>query len=528
MQLRSKIIRFLVFSLLVLSISSCGGGGSGSGSGSGGTSSGGTVTSGAQNVASGLASATLSDDGRYVAYEQGQDVYRLDRGTNSSVLVSRSTSGLSATNGVSFGPVISGDGRHVLFASKATNLVSGIASYPLDSSNQVIAQLYIRDTQAGTTSIVTADPTGTGVANAWTNYDKYAISRNGRYVVFSSRASNLVAGINHFVGDNVYVYDATTHITELISIATDGVSSGRNGSVSVTGVSNDSFFPAISDDGRYVAFESHAWNLVDGVTYTQDNSDTVSNVFLRDRAAMTTALLSISADGTQASDGNCSVQLFGTGRYMTSDGSAVVFSSRAMNLSMVVPFGANQTSVFLRERTAARPILVSTSIYSGGAEGNSSAATISSDGNYVAFQSDALDLVGGGIAYWTFGLGGPVARSIYRWTKNSGAVELVSLSVDGTTGADFDTQFPVLSDDGQFVTFSGSATVLTQTPSVPLTFDDRQDSVYRWSSTTKKVQLVSQQNGQSLGKASPNFSVSTSGNVVVFSRHLSGSYVMAY
>lgn len=523
--------------IFIATFSGCGGGG---GSGDGGNPNSGT--DGARQFASGWSEPSLSDDGRYIAYTeiltaapnsmpanviQYRNVFLLDKTTGQKTLISIDPSGTSAANGNSYGPVISGDGRYVLFASNATNMANGISSYPIDASSQVIFQLYVRDVQSGTTRLITIDPAGTGAANEWTNTDKYVISRNGRYVAFSSKATNLVSGISYFGGDNVFVRDLTSNTTELISIATDGVSSGKNGSASSTGVLNDSHFPAISDDGRYVAFTSFAWNLVSGVSYTEDIFGIVSNVFLRDRSTQTTMLISVSPDGTQASDGNCSVQLNNNGRYMSADGSLIVFSSRATNLAALSPLGGSRTSIYIRDTSITSPVLVSHAFDGAVEDGSSYGPTISADGNYVVFFGDSTNLIGPGINYNTIPSTGNLATNVFRWTRATDTTEIVSLSPDGNSGANFDVKYPALSNDGRIVVFSGSATNLVSSPEVPLTFDAKQDSVYRWDAVTTKITLATQANNTSLGYASPEFAMSHQGNVVVFDSS-DKSYFISY
>jgi hypothetical protein len=463
----------------------------------------------------------MSNDGRYIATNQVQDVYVFDRISGKSTLVSSDSSGVGAGNGLSFFAVLSRDGRFVVFKSRATNLVSGF-TFPTDSSGQVIPQIYVRDIQTGVTELITVDPTGTAAANNDASENpNYGFSRNGQYVAFVSTATNLVSGISYPGGSNVFVRNLASHTTELVSVSVDGASAGKNGAVSPLGVTHDSFAPAISDDGRYVSFISLAWNLVNGVTYVA----TGSNVFLRDRDTQTTMLLSVSPDGTQASDGACDVQLFqpASNRYMSADGSVVAFSSKATNLVAPGLSGApSQTNIYLRDRSEGSPVLVSSAFDKTAANDSSGAAGLSADGGYVVFTSPATNLVADNISYFTIGhgLGGPLVANVYRWTRSTGSTEIISLSSDKTTGADFDTQFPTMSDDGQVVAFSGDATNLVVSPEVDLTFDESQDSVYRWDAVSKKVALASQQNDKSLGLTQPNFLMSGDGGVVAFINNL--------
>src|SRR5439155_1734749 len=133
----------------------------------------------------------------------------------------------------------SADGRYVVFQSFASNLVSGDANG--------LGDVFVRDRQSGATELVSV-ATGGAQGNGGSNYP--SISADGRYVAFASDASNLVSGDTNGVED-VLVHDLQTGATERVSIATGGAQG--NG---------DSRAPSISADGRYVAFESDAQNLV--------------------------------------------------------------------------------------------------------------------------------------------------------------------------------------------------------------------------------------------------------------------------
>jgi Tol biopolymer transport system component len=436
--------------------------------------------------------------------------------TGARTLASLDPSRTSAGNGITGALRISADGRVVAFTSRATNLVAGI-SYPASPGGQVLQQLFARNLATGTTQLVSIDATGTTGANLDDVADRFAISADGRYVAFASKATNLVLGVTYPGGNNVFVRDLVAGSTELISISADGRSAGFNGAVPVAPV-HDSLFPAISDDGRYVAFTSAATNLVTGVGYPR-LSPSISNVYLRDRSLRSTRLLSLSQDGTQASNDPCGVpSSWAAGRYMTPDGSAVVFTCRASNLIPGLLYPANPSDVYLWRRDTGALTLVSRSS-NGTAAANNGAfeAVVSADGQFVAFQSPSSNLVTG-VIYFTGGIGpgGPPISNIFRWDRSSGTVQLLTRSRDGTSGADFDMQFPVISDDGQVVAFASAATNVT-TPSVTLTFDDRQDNAAFWTAATNSVTLASvDASNRPKGFVNPFVALSSNGNVVVF------------
>ncbi len=211
--------------------------------------------------------SAISADGRFVAFYSGAtnlvsgdtngttDVFVHDRQTGTTERVSVATGGGQADNG-SFGPpAISADGRFVAFYSNATNLVGGDTNSKYD--------IFVHDRQTGTTERVSV---ATGGGQATDSSQSPAISADGRFVTFYSNATNLVGGDTNGAAD-VFVHDRQTGTTERVSVATGG---GQ-----ATG--GDSYDPAISADGRFVAFDSAATNLVSG------DSNSSDDMFVHDR-----------------------------------------------------------------------------------------------------------------------------------------------------------------------------------------------------------------------------------------------------
>ncbi|MHB8086324.1 MAG: TolB family protein, partial [Dehalococcoidia bacterium] len=191
-------------------------------------------------------------------------------------------------NDVSFISSISADGRYVAFASAASNLVPG------DTNG--VPDVFVRDRQSNATTLVSLASDGTqgNDVSEWTS-----ISADGRYVAFSSYASNLVAGDTN--GDwDMFVRDLRTNTTTRVSIASDGTQGNANSSNS----------PSISADGRYVAFPSNASNLVAGDTNGR------SDIFVRDRQTGTTTMISIASDGTQGNGSSAFPSISADGRYV--------------------------------------------------------------------------------------------------------------------------------------------------------------------------------------------------------------------
>lgn len=168
-------------------------------------------------------------------------------------------------NDSSWGPVMSPDGRYVFFHSHATNLVPGIT---------VHAQLYVYDRVTESMDCVSIGPDGSHASQQALHSGQSAISSDGRYVAFYSRATNLVPETNagH---ESVFVHDRVTRVTDRISVATDG-----------TPADQASNLPVMSADGRYVAFDSRATNLVPETIPPDEFSTRRSQAFMHDRQAI--------------------------------------------------------------------------------------------------------------------------------------------------------------------------------------------------------------------------------------------------
>jgi Tol biopolymer transport system component len=261
-------------------------------------------------------------------------------------------------NSVSGRQAISADGRYVVFETDANNL------FPNDYN--VATDVVLRDRWTGTTSRVSVSATG-----GETDLDsgEPAISSNGRYVAFESDATNVVAGDTNEATD-VFVLDRATGVTSRVSRPrAGGQANGR------------SYRPSISGNGRYVAFESDATNLVAG-----DTGET-ADAYVYDRRTGVTTRESMGFDGEPNGPT--------TGVVISGDGTHVTFSSFASNL---VPGDTNaSTDVFVRDRRTrvTKRVNISSAGIEAGEWSESFGATISADGRYVSFESTASNLVPG-------------------------------------------------------------------------------------------------------------------------------------
>lgn len=359
----------------------------------------------------------ISADGQHVAFMSWFDdspherVVAYDRDTGETELISVSIDG-SPANGDSTRPAISADGRYVAFVSWASNLVPNDNNNSCDTNNDNIftencPDVFIRDRLAGVTEVVsvsTEGELGNGAsAGFWLNdANSLSISGDGRYVAFASMASNLVAGDTNGAAD-ILVRDRQTGSTERASV------SRENGQAQYGGQQ-----PAISADGAFVAFTSLSGDLVEGDTNNK------TDVFVRDLRARTTERVSDNWNGCD------SPSLSGDGRWVLSrgsynlrpalylhdrltrgtyriegarepyeprlslDGRFVAFSSH----EALVPDDTNgATDVFVYDRITAA--IERVSVASSGTEGNgpSQSPSIGSEGRFVAFSSDASNLV---------------------------------------------------------------------------------------------------------------------------------------
>jgi Tol biopolymer transport system component len=319
----------------------------------------------------------LSNDARFVAFQSDaanlvpddtnntSDAFLYDRVEGQTFRVSEATSG-GQGNGASHSPVISGNGRFVAFETHATNL-----SVKLDRNRQ--PDIYVHDRRTGQTNRVNINNAG---KQADGESSDPSISDDGRYVAFTSAATNLsVKGDNNGTWD-VFVYDRSTRKTNRVSVN----SQGKEGNSS-------SYEPSISGDGRYIAFTSRARNLAD------NDRNGSADVFVYDRKAQTTRRVSVASGGQQANDQSMTPAISSNGRFVT-------FISDATNL---VPDDTNAaTDVFVHDLKTGRTTAASVS--SSGDLGNGPAASdgeytlgISPNGTKVSFVSFATNLVDGDV-----------------------------------------------------------------------------------------------------------------------------------
>jgi Tol biopolymer transport system component len=314
---------------------------------------------------------------------------------------------------------------------------------------------------AAITERVSISSTGTQGNDISGRLSRPDVSADGRFVAFDSQASNLVTGDTNGKTVDVFVRDRKRHTTELVSV--DSLEKQGTG---------DSARPAVSANGRFIAFDTTS-------ALVPEDTNQVLDVYLRDRKKGTTKRISVAGNGTQGDGSSFWAAISANGRF-------VAFVSDATNL---VPNHNTQRDMYVKNvKTGAIEVV---SVANDGSPGNSSASPgdISGDGRYVAFGSFSSNLVPGD----TNGAFDVFVRD--RMLKTTDRVSVSSSQTEGD-GASFS---PSINGDGRYVAFSSEATNL-----VPLDTNGRRDIFVRdrMAGTTERASVSSsgaQGNGQSDG-----------------------------
>lgn len=325
------------------------------------------------------------------------------------------TSAAAEANSFSERPSISANGRYVAFMSLADNLAPGDLNGAFD--------IFVRDRNTGQTILASCDSAGT-IGDGSSAYP--AISANGQFVAFESFATNLVAGDLNGTRD-IFVRDLVGMTTTRVSVASSGDESHDAG-----------FFqnpPAISSDGRFVAFESLAPDLV------MSDLNGLADVFLRDRQNNTTVRVSVDPGGLDGNSSSGHPAISGDGRF-------VVFDSAANNL--VAGDLNTYKDVFLRDMQTSTTFRMSVSTAGVGGDNRSSSPCISATGQFVAFDSLSTNLVTGDSNGW---------GDVFVRDRLSMTTTRVSLGFGGAQG-NRESNDPAISGDGSIVAFRSLATNL--------------------------------------------------------------------
>ncbi|MEQ9696035.1 hypothetical protein [Shimia sp. SDUM112013] len=372
---------------------------------------------------SGLAS--LSTDGRYVTFESGATTLVADDTNNrSDVFVHDRQTG--ETRRVS----LSSEGDESTETSGTPNIsgngryvvfTSGATNFESDFPNRY-TDVFLHDLQTGATELVAIPMPGAVFVNNYSTLPD--VSDDGRYVTFFSLATSLVPGDTLRSTGDIFVFDRDTRTTSRLNENPEGETA--------QGFARD---PVISGDGAFVAFDSAASDLVAGDT------NGTNDIFVREQPSGAISRVSVASDGTEANDSSSQASLSGDGRF-------VAFSSRASNL--VAGDNNGVTDVFLHDRVTGQTTRISDGLDGEEADEASGGSAISADGRYVVYGSNASNLVYGDTNR---------AGDIFVYDTLTGVTQRVSIAADGSEATHQSTG-PDISADGGTISFTSHATNL--------------------------------------------------------------------
>jgi Tol biopolymer transport system component len=373
----------------------------------------------------------ISDDGRYIAFKTGWTnsiippssgtgavvVFRYDALGATNVIVGTNGSPTSTWTwwGVDdpYGPEMTPDGRFIAFSAK-------------QGTNQSYSSLYEWDAQSGLSTLVNADTNSLEPANSISHSP--ALSSDGRFIAFLSSAAGLVTNA---VSNGLHLFrrDLQAGVTQLVDADTNNAASTDETGMNL----------AASADGRYVAFTSP-----DGRLASRDNNH-ANDVFLRDTSGAGFELISQRDPSLAATTGNG--LSFLSSYSITPDGRFVAFASYSDNL---VSNDSNASEdVFVSDLFLGTNFLVSVGVDGSSATGGYSASpVISSNGQFVAFVSTAVNLVPGRSNLF---------NNIFLRDLRAGTNSLVSVSTSGVDAGNGDAWAPSISSDGRYVAFLSRA-----------------------------------------------------------------------
>lgn len=294
----------------------------------------------------------------------------------------------------SFAPSISSDGRFVAFVSDAINLADDNGDDVFNDDTNNTTDVFVHDRQTGQTKRVSLNSAG-GQGNSFSQAP--SISPDGRYVAFESGATNFIDSDNDGLFDNdtngairdIFVHDTLMGTTTVVSVDSGGLA-----------LTNASCFRAsISNNGRYIAFDSGASNLVPGDALPPNFTD----VFVHDLVTRTTVRVSINSDGALGNNTSVRASISEDGRYVAFDSAASnfvdtngdgVFDEDTNGFFDIFRHDrdADNDGVF-DEAGAVQTLRVSVSSLGAQANGSSTTtSTISADGRFIAFQTNSTNL----------------------------------------------------------------------------------------------------------------------------------------
>lgn len=355
---------------------------------------------------------SISGDGRFIVFQSSDTdlvpdsdnfhVYLYDRATGEVDLAARTSAG-GVPNGQTEYPDMSADGRFIVFDSYATNLL------PAASSGGY--QVFLRDRVTGAYELISVTPAG---LEGNDTSDEPRISPNGRFVLFSSQATDLVPGVTGT--RRLYLRDRELQTTQLVDVGVSGAAPSASASDA-----------SVSNDGRWVTFTSRATNLVSTPTLT----GFPVHSYLRDMSQATTWLLADA--GGSVPNGNS------LDAHVSADGTWVAFTSQASNVAPAYG-GPAQVRILLHNVASGQieaGIPVAGDLFNPRREYQ---AQLSSDARFVGFVASNIDA-----------LGQTSQEEPYVYDRTSGSITNVA---KGSGQGVFEV---AISDDGRWVAFDSSS-----------------------------------------------------------------------
>ncbi|RIX47266.1 hypothetical protein D3P08_25490 [Paenibacillus nanensis] len=355
-------------------------------------------------------SPSVSEDGRFVAFDSASagivegddngfaDVFLLDRETNAATMISRTDYGTAP----SYDPVISMDGSYVLFASEAWNLVE---EHDWDET----INLYLYDRQSSTRQMVAK-----GVSPG---KNKYAVSANGQFITFWSRADN---GVKDDFNNNWDLFRKDVSTGRTVRITSHPYSAAEPAEQTMYSVS-------MSPDGNHIAFDSPQANLVEG-----DTNDAI-DVFVYDYQSSAVERVSVSSSGGQGNAGSGSPSISADGRY-------VAYSSEASNLAEQSG-GAFGIEIFVHDRKTKETKLIPSLPETEGEF--KQAPAISAEGRLLTYEARQAGL-----------------QQIYVHDRTSGVTRLLSAGLTGD-GGNADSMESFITNNGRYAMFASRSVNLS-------------------------------------------------------------------
>jgi Tol biopolymer transport system component len=358
------------------------------------------------------------------------------------MLVSINRAGTASGNDGSAFNALSAGGRFVVFESKASDLVATPKGNATACDGGPCSDIFVRDLRLGTTTLVNVNHAGTASGDNDSRFD--AFSRDGRFVVFDSTASDLVAtpkgnatGCGGVPCWDVFVRDLKLGTTTLVSVNGAGTASGDN----------ESDFCSLSPGGRFVAFVSGAGDLVATPkgNATACAGHPCSDAFVRDLKLGTTTLVSINHAGTASGNAYSGCPVFNhTWRFAAFDSSAS---------DLVITDTNSNPDVFVRDLKLGTTTLVT--VNRAGTDSASSGGlthAMSPNGRFVVFESFSNDL--------TAQTNYTNRQNLFVRDLRNATTTMISANHAGTASAEASSSFGAFSSRGRVVVFGGTASDL--------------------------------------------------------------------